>query len=560
MPYMVDLHLFLGRKLTTSHGATTTDRLDLEENPEGETNETSRTIDPYTLNEMTPDMVHYGSVPESILTLEVENVRRIMDSELSGSEQAEAMRALSKVCTNAMKQYRKTRPEASREGVRRAKAILEGIKVETGERVNGSSIPPHPLLLGLELDQYERDKEKGKIGALNGLENQRKRQEFLLAMARFRPKETVFEAFSTGGGKDVGVMSQVDKGRTTASSKKNDSSYALSAMKHMRRQMRMARDKGSALIVAGSASILDRNDEIEKEREISNGDEEEDAKVSLAHTLEAQKTTAALPSRRRLSRADRRRLKKNPSAQVAEPGKNTKSERETDFRDHAFFIENDAVSNPEEAQRQKQVEAAMQPSAANSIRGVVGNALRIEEAMLDIVGDERDDMVQKHRMMRWDNSKRKYIQTTIGAELSGESRSKRLKLESGQVVKAGKMKLGELYEKWQKKTNRSIGRDGVFDTPTAHEDVEDIAPKGRKSGKGAKTKQTDVDKPKSAKVIKLDRERKQDMKLKNMKKEDRRRIERTKKSQAGHVNKGISPKNVPPGKKGKASSFGRKKR
>ena len=82
----------------------------------------------------------------------------------------------------------------------------------------------------------------------------------------------------------------------------------------------------------------------------------------------------------------------------------------------------------------------------------MGTALRIEEAMLDIVGDENDELVQKQRMMRWDKSKRKYIQTTVGAERSGESRSKKLRLESGQIVKSDKLKLGELYEKWQKKT------------------------------------------------------------------------------------------------------------
>lgn len=44
----------------------------------------------------------------------------------------------------------------------------------------------------------------------------------------------------------------------------------------------------------------------------------------------------------------------------------------------------------------------MQPSAASSVRGTVGTALRIKEAMLDIVGDENEELVKKQRMMRWD--------------------------------------------------------------------------------------------------------------------------------------------------------------
>ena len=534
LPYMVDLHLFLGRKLSCAKGEF--ESID----------EDSEAIEPYNLDQMTPDMVHYGSIPESILTLEVENVRRILDAELTGSDNAETMRALSKVCGNAMKQYRRTRPEASGQGVRRAKAMLEGKKTETGERVGGSSIPPHPFLQGLEMEQYERDKQKGKIGSLNDLENIRKRQEFLEAMAQFRPKETVFEAFATGGGKDTGILSQVDKGRTTSTSKKNDSSFALTAMKNMRRQMRMARDKGSALVVAGSTNALEANDENETEPE-----EIDDATDTISSMTKSKqkspiKTRAVVESKRRLSKAERRRLKKNPNASLPVKTNTQKEKKKSrgDFRDPTFFIENDGISNPEEAERQRQVEAAMQPSAAN-IKGLQGNALRIEEAMLDIVGDENEQLVQKQRMMRWDKSKRKYIQTTVGAELSGDSRSKKLRLESGQVVKTDKLKLGELYEKWQKKTNRSIGRDGVFDTPTNNDD-DDFEPsaKFKSKGKGSSKRGRNTDdRQMSAKAIKMDRDRKQDMKMKNMKKGDRKRLEKRGKSdEKGAVKKGFQGK------------------
>jgi ATP-dependent RNA helicase DDX54/DBP10 len=547
LPYMVDLHLFLGRKLTSSKGTST-------EGGAEEGGKKSTAMEPYTLNDMTPEMVHYGSVPEAILTLEVENVLRIMDSEMSGSEQAEAMKALAKVSSNAMKQYRKTRPEASREGVRRAKAILEGQKIETGERLGGTAIPPHPLLEGLEMAQYHKQKEKGKIGTLNDLENMRKRQDFLQAMAQFRPKETVFEAFATGGGKDAGVGSQVDRGRTTAGSKKNDSSFALTAMKNMRRQMRMARHKGSALVVAGGHHAMEQNeDEVVGPAIDETGhadDSMEGTKGSLLQELTADRHVAIPETKRRLSKAERRKLKNNPSAVPsarANEKRRHKDMRGSDFRDPAFFIENDAVANPEEAQRRRQVEAAMQPSAAVSIKGTIGNALRMEEAMLDIVGDENDEMVQKQRMMRWDKSKKKYMQTTVGEELSGESKSKRMRLESGQLVKTDKLKLGELYEKWQKKTNRSVGREGVFDNP-ADEDQDDVAPKGRRGGKPSK-KGSGADKPKSAQAIKVDRESKQDMKMKNMKKQDRRRVERGQKSDGGD-NGGGAPKKGFQGKKG----------
>jgi ATP-dependent RNA helicase DDX54/DBP10 len=562
LPYMVDLHLFLGRKLTTANGVTRTSGsiADIAREEEEENNHDRQKVVSYTLNEMTAEMVHYGCIPESTLNLEVENVRRIMDAELAGSEHAEIMRALTKVCQNGMKQYRKTRPEASREGVRRAKAILEGLKTETGQRIGGSATPPHPLLHGLEMAKYDEQKAEGKIGSLNDLENVRKRQEFLQAMSNFRPKETVFEAFATGGGKETGVLSQVDKGRTVASSKKNDSSYALSAMKHMRRQMKMARDKGSTLVVAGSllseemANTVDNIDPTSRIPHDDNDANESGVNSGIrSPSFLAFENPSLSSSKPRISKAARRRMKKDPdtAATIAvEPPaeKRKKNMRGTDFRDNSFFIDNEVAANPEEANRLRQVEAAMQPSAANAMNGIQGNAMRLEEAIMDVVGDESDQLIQKQRLMRWDKSKRKYIQTTVGSELSGESWSKRIKLESGQIVKSDKLKLGEVYEKWQKKTNRSVGRDGVFDSNGGQDGEDGLAKQDRRGGKKSK-KGGGFDKPKSAQAIKMGRERQQDLKLKNMKKGDRKRLERgSKKEQDG------KPK--PPAKKGSQGKRG----
>ena len=601
LPYMVELHLFLGRRLATAWKEHETH--DKNEDDNGITNDDGKDdLDikekgkwmTYTLAEMTPDMVHYGSVPESILSAEIESVRRVMDSEMTGSEQAETMKALAKVCTNAMKQYRRTRPEASREAVRRAKAILEGERMETGQRLlqgdivgggsGGGGIPPHPLLRGMELKRYYESKNlpgNDDRPALDDLDNRLKRDEFLRAMSNFRPKETVFEAFATGGGrkKDSGIVSHVDKGRTTSTKHQSDS-VALKAMKNMRRQMRMSRDKGSALVVAGSATALERQGESVEpcitEEEMGVGDSlpnrGEDKGVNRGDETQQQSrdrpvdssikrsTQTPVESKPRMSRADRKRLKKNGlgAAPSSSDTNRILKQKKTDYRDHAFFIDNDITSNTEEAQRQRQVEAAMQPSSSSgAIKGSMGAAIRIEEAMLDIVGDESDQLVQRQRMMRWDKSKRKYVQTTVGAELSGESRSKKLRLESGQLVKSDKMKLGELYEKWQKKTNRSVGRDGVFDDPENENDLEGMPPsvsKGRRGGSGSSKSNKKEEKVKSAAAIKADRLQKQDNKIKNMKRADRKRLEQSQKTRGGGV-KGGQAKGYQ-GKKGVSGRWG----
>ena len=366
------------------------------------------------------------------------------------------------------------------------------------------------------------------------------------------PKETIFEAFATGGGKATGVVSQVDKGRTTG--KKHDASHAFTAMKHMRRQMRLAHDKANTLIVAGTMSDADDN----------NNAQENSGRANMFPAEAVPKPsctpTIIMPEpKKRISKAERKRSKNkvDTSAAVAvstcsaqEYTKKTKEMRGKDFRDEAFFMDNDFTSNTAESIRARQVEAAMQPSASGNMKGRQGAALRLEEAMFDVVGDEGAALTQKQRMMRWDKSKRKYVQSTVGEELSGDSKTKKMRTESGQLVNKDRAKLGELYEKWQKKTNRSIGRTGVFDDVTEG-DVSTPTARTKKGGVQGKRKNNDDrnDTVKSASQIRKDREAKQNMKLKNMKKSDRRRVEQTQRVTKNSTVK--NPSKTLPHKKGR---------
>lgn len=184
MPYMVDLHLFLGRKLSTAEGAKVDDNNNKVDNDEPNDDVVEKSedlteatqISAYNLDQMTPDMVHYGSVPEWILTEQVEEMYRII-------QRGENMVNLKRVCQNAMKQYRKSRPDASKSAMRRSKHILDQFLAQNF----------HPIF---RYTEQERMKGEGKEKA----EDIMKRQEFLKAMANFRPKETVFEAFSSGSG------------------------------------------------------------------------------------------------------------------------------------------------------------------------------------------------------------------------------------------------------------------------------------------------------------------------------------------------------------------------
>mmetsp|Transcript_5859 Transcript_5859/g.7209 ORF Transcript_5859/g.7209 Transcript_5859/m.7209 type:complete len:360 (-) Transcript_5859:532-1611(-) len=320
-------------------------------------------------------------------------------------------------------------------------------------------------------------------------------------------------------------------------------------MKNMRRQMKLAHNKGVSLVVAGSDAAMAINGEISnvEENGHSHHDDHDDnddneasgSRKSLSPIPAQKEKKTVITEKRRLSKAERKRLKKQGTVSSSSLAtqrtddssmKKAKHKRGQDFRDHAFYIDNEVTHDSEEAQRGRHIEAAMQPSSANA-NDSTASALRLEQAMLDIVGDENADLVKKHRIMRWDKSKRKYVQTTLGSELSGDSKSKKLRLESGQFIKSDKAKLGELYEKWQKKTNQSIGRVGVFDDVTATDDnIEDDRQGGRVK-KGPKQKGTGVESDlKTATQVRKKREADNKMKLKNMKKADRSKLEAKKRS------------------------------
>lgn len=192
--------------------------------------------------------------------------------------------------------------------------LLEGVSASPKDGVvRTGGIPPHPLFL---TDVHVQNT------------NERDRQDFLREIACFRPKETVFEAFASATGKKTnsGVISHIDRGRTTTAKLKagESSSLALLAMKDMRRQMRIVRDNGS-LVVAGSTSSGDpareastddngEDEDLDNSEEALEDDSNHDNNSMPANTAT---TNVIMESKRRLSKAERRRAKKNPDPKLA---------------------------------------------------------------------------------------------------------------------------------------------------------------------------------------------------------------------------------------------------
>ncbi|VDN97130.1 unnamed protein product [Rodentolepis nana] len=122
LPYLIDLFVFLGRQLITSHVSGS--------------DAVAQTNDSDWPNEL------LGSCPRDLIALDIEAVSR---RETDNASLASA----SAVCKRALKKYASIRPKASTESVRRAKEL----------RLNLSTLTPHPIF-GSQLSQIDTKKEE----------------------------------------------------------------------------------------------------------------------------------------------------------------------------------------------------------------------------------------------------------------------------------------------------------------------------------------------------------------------------------------------------------------
>lgn len=82
----------------------------------------------------------------------------------------------------------------------------------------------------------------------------------------------------------------------------------------------------------------------------------------------------------------------------------------------------------------------------------------LESALLDVAPDDALELNKKKRVMRWDAKKRKFVKQSLEEMASSQQRgAKRMRTESGVIVKGSSRPQGEMYEKWKKKSHREIG-------------------------------------------------------------------------------------------------------
>ncbi|XP_061119650.1 ATP-dependent RNA helicase DDX54 [Conger conger] len=125
--------------------------------------------------------------------------------------------------------------------------------------------------------------------------------------------------------------------------------------------------------------------------------------------------------------------------------------------------------------REEEFYIPYRPKDFNSERGLSlggeGSAFELQasSAVLDLMGDEGEQLNQHKSMMKWDRKKKRFVRDT-----GKEDQKKRLRTESGQVV-SGKKKKKNFYEEWKKKYKMD---DGGSDSDG------ETAGKGRRPGGG----------------------------------------------------------------------------
>ncbi|KAJ8260600.1 hypothetical protein COCON_G00163230 [Conger conger] len=125
--------------------------------------------------------------------------------------------------------------------------------------------------------------------------------------------------------------------------------------------------------------------------------------------------------------------------------------------------------------REEEFYIPYRPKDFNSERGLSlggeGSAFELQasSAVLDLMGDEGEQLNQHKSMMKWDRKKKRFVRDT-----GKEDQKKRLRTESGQVV-SGNKKKKNFYEEWKKKYKMD---DGGSDSDG------ETAGKGRRPGGG----------------------------------------------------------------------------
>ncbi|TYZ63638.1 hypothetical protein PybrP1_009001 [[Pythium] brassicae (nom. inval.)] len=429
LPFMVDLHLYIGRRLEDS-------------SPVG--------VPPYALAGMQVADVHYGAFPNELIDQETEHMADVMKNHPQ-------VAPLVKVCENAYKAYTRTRADPSKLSIKRAKDVL-------AKKI-------HPLFMA---EYMSADAKAEKV-------------EYIESLQSFRPPQTIFEIAAgahsakknsaavvmmqgkrklhgkiirkeaTKGEKDhTGVLDRVyhDAGGDDAGGDDEDATQQLArrlAAKAAAEADAAARRQAALEALQPKKTFfLSKFDRKQLKKRVAGGANEADVLKEIAAAKQLQSETGGETGGGRDADGSDAGGDDAPATAIASEAR-TKS-----FVDREHYIG-----------YLKDGEHATEEFLARGAEGGKVNSFqeaRLEEAILDVNPDEAIELNKKRRILHWDVRKKKFVKTTAG-ELTAQGTLKR-RNESGVSVRK-KKEVGAIYKKWQQRQNKRVFTGGEEDEDAA---------------------------------------------------------------------------------------------
>jgi len=487
LPYMLDLHLFFGRRLRNEVGnsGSSNDHNDNGDHDEKQTADASP-------SQYDPKQVYYGCLPREQLELETDRVKPLVAS--AGLDRQFA------VAERAYKQYNKTREGASTASAQRAK-LMEAPKL-------------HPMFASVQSAESR------------GIDD------FLSGIRKYKGGSTIFEV------KQLGMKS----GSEVMKMKRSTHDILIEAKKVVeQREQEMARKAEEMKINYGKAGFkkVDKsdlpeydhanemdedNDDDDEEDEFADSDgnadddeygdasddddaeddesadedasmdedEDEDEDVGAsAVTGVKRKSVDVAASKARPSKKERELAKKK--RKLANGTSRNVDADDDDDEDHHSPSHHGAIHPMATSSRYRDPNFFISdtPSDAaaerglslddNNRRGVGG--VRLEDMVLDVVGDDEAGFAKARAIHVWDQRKKKYVRQVVGGDPFKKQRN-----EAGQLIRPKDQP--ELYAAWKRAHKKGVEHGG---RPTAmgdgDEDGDDNAhhaASSRSGGRGGK--------------------------------------------------------------------------
>lgn len=399
-PFMVDLHLYIGRRLE-------------ESSPE-----MSAGTKPYSLQSMTVADVHYGAFPNELIDQENEAIQKMMCSHPQVSP-------LVKVCNNAYKAYARTRADPSKLSIRRGKELaLKKI---------------HPLF------QHDLILDKSKAN----------KAAYIDSLLTFRPPQTIFEiaagAHSSAKRSSPGVQMMVKKRKLHGKIIATETTKAADKAKAEEEaaSINAAADKEEVAGASGEGLTA-------KRKEFDGEDTVEKATSAPKKTHFLSKHERKQLKKRVAAGEKEEDIMKEMAAAKEQTANSTINHMDQEDGEGASFKDDENYIGYMK-DGDYTTEGFLSKNADGGKVNVFAEA-RLEEAILDVNPDEAIEMNKKRRILHWDTRKKKFVKTTAG-ELTSQGTLKR-RNESGVSVRK-KQQTGEVYRRWQQKQHKRVAGGGV---------------------------------------------------------------------------------------------------